>query len=85
MRLGEFEEQQYGARVATIREGNNAVEIKDNRNGTYDLTVFYMDEETAQSTDLTAYALRAPDIQALRRAVDAIGLALKAHIQAGNA
>jgi hypothetical protein len=63
-KLGVFVEQEF-ARVATIREGDNGVEMKDNRNGTFDLTVFIGGD------DMTAFRLTQHDLRALRRAVDA--------------
>jgi hypothetical protein len=65
-KMGVFVEQEFGARVATIREGDNGVEMKDNRNGTFDLTVFYIGGD-----DMTAFRLTQDDLRALRRALDA--------------
>ena len=59
-----FEKQQYGAVVATIRGGKNAVEMKDNGNGTFDLTVFF------EGDDMTAYGMKLRDLTTLRKTVD---------------
>lgn len=67
---GVFVEEQYGARVATIREGNNGVEMQDNRDGTVDLTIDWYDEERGLWDDLTASKMKRDDLMALRRAID---------------
>lgn len=69
-KLGVFTEESGGARVATIREGENGVEIQDKRNGTYNLTVFWTNPETDRCDDLTAFGLTIPDLIAFRRAID---------------
>lgn len=69
-RPGAFVEQQYGARVATIREGENGVEMKDNRDGTCDLTVFWHNPDKSYGEDLTAFRLDRAALRALRRAID---------------
>ena len=66
---GVFVEERF-ARVATVREGNNGVEMKDNRDGTADLTVFWYDENRGRTDDLTAYRLKRDELMALRRAID---------------
>lgn len=71
-RFGIFVEEKYGARVATVRDGDNSVEVKDNRDGTCDLTVFWRDEERGCWEDLTAYRMQRHDLIALRRAIDAM-------------
>lgn len=67
---GVFVEEQYGARVATIREGNNGVEMKDNRDGTADLTISWYDEDRGRWDDMTASKMKRDDLMALRRAID---------------
>jgi hypothetical protein len=69
-RPGTFVEEQFGARVATIRDGDNGVEMKDNRDGTADLTVFWYNDERSCWGDLTASKLKRDDLMALRRAID---------------
>jgi hypothetical protein len=58
--MAAFETQRYGAVVATIKDGEIAIEMKDCGNGTFDLTIFSGGE------DMTAYALKMHDLIALR-------------------
>lgn len=83
-RPGTFVEERYGARVAAIRDGNNAVEMKDNRDGTADLTIFWQSDDRA-GEDMTAYKLKRDDLMALRRAIDEMLIQIAASGATNNA
>ena len=59
-----------GACVATIRGGENAVELQSNRDGTFSLTVFTQ----WNNDDLTAHRLTRQDLAVLKKAIEAVGV-----------
>jgi hypothetical protein len=80
---GVFVDEKHGARVATIRDGDNAVEMKDNRDGTADLTIFWAGPSSAE--DLTAFRLDRNALMALRRSIDGMLIQIAGSGSAENA
>ena len=59
-----------GACVATIRDGENAVELQANKDGTFSLTVF----TDWNNDDLTAHRLKPEHLSILKKAIEAAGV-----------